>query len=73
MSDWISTTEAVELSGYNAYYLRRLIRGKIILAEKKGNAWWVDRMSLVEYIKAAKSADDGRYGAKKTTTQAKKT
>ena len=35
MDNWITTTEAAELSGYHPVYLRRLIRGGVIAAEKK--------------------------------------
>ena len=71
MGDWISTQEASQLSGYNPHYLRRLMRGKLIAADKKGNTWWIDRKSLLAYIKAAQSADDGRFGAKNTTENEK--
>ena len=67
MGDWISTHEASQLSGYSLQYLRRLIRKSKVLADKKGNNWWVDRKSLLTYIKAAGAAEDGRYGAKADT------
>ena len=53
MSDWITTEEASQLSGYHVVYLRELIRAKKIAAEKKGGSWWVKLESLLEYIKIA--------------------
>ncbi len=50
MADWITTKEAADLSGYHPDSLRELIRDGKIYAEKKGNAWWVDRKSLLAYI-----------------------
>ncbi len=64
MSDWITTEEAVELSGYNLEYMRRLIRNKKIEAEKKGGQYWVKRASLLEYIESSKDTDDKRIGPK---------
>ncbi len=40
-TDWITTSEAAELSGYPAEHLREPIREGKIDAEKKGNAWWI--------------------------------
>ncbi len=64
MADWISVEEAAELSGYNAEHVRRLIRTKLILAAKKGVMWWVDRQSLLAYLKAAAKSTDRRRGPK---------
>ena len=61
---WITVTEGVELSGYHADHLRRLIRAGDITAVKKGNSWWVDQESLLAYIQAAKESDDSRRGPK---------
>jgi excisionase family DNA binding protein len=64
MSDWLTTDEAVEISGYNLQYVRELIRDKKIKAVKKGGSYWVDRQSLLDYIAAAKESQDKRRGAK---------
>ncbi len=60
MADWITTTEAAELSGYHPDHLRELIRAGKIYAEKKGNAWWVDRKSLLDYIRNIKKLGEKR-------------
>lgn len=64
MTDWITTTEAAEMSGYHPVYLRELIRKGEIAALKKGNAWWVDRKALLFYLKAAAKSEDRRKGPK---------
>lgn len=66
--DWLTTQEAAELSGYHPEYLRDLIRIGAIAATKKGNSWWVDRKSLVAYIKEAEKSKDRRRGPKKEAT-----
>lgn len=62
--NWVTTGEAAELSGYHVNHIRRLIRGKEIEATKKGNSWWVDKDSLVAYLKTAGTSGDKRWGPK---------
>lgn len=64
-TEWVTTSEAAGISGYHPERLRELIRDKKIVAVKKGNAWWVDRASLVAFVKAAKQMDDRRHGPKR--------
>lgn len=61
---WLSTDEAAELSGYHPERIRELIRAGAIAATKKGNSWWVDRQSLLDYLKAAAKSSDQRRGPK---------
>ena len=67
MSDWITTEEASQLSGYSITHLQDLIRRKKIEAEKKGGAYWVKRASLTTFIEeaVAAKAKDKRHGARK--------
>ena len=64
MTDWISVEEAAELSGYTEEQLRRLIRTQQISASKKGGQWWVDKKSLLAYIKDSQQSSDKRRGPK---------
>ena len=65
LDDWITTTEAAELSGYHPERLRELIRDGKIEARKFGTIWQVSQSSLLAYVKAAKKAGDKRWGPKK--------
>lgn len=65
MTEWISVTEAAELTSYNVAYLRELIRTGKVTARKFATVWQVDRASLFVYVKAAEKSDDKRRGAKK--------
>ncbi|MBE7433121.1 MAG: helix-turn-helix domain-containing protein [Anaerolineales bacterium] len=62
--DWLSVSEAAELSGYHPEYIRRLIRDGEIEARKFSIVWQVKRISLLDYIKNAKSKTDKRYSPK---------
>jgi excisionase family DNA binding protein len=63
--EWISVSEAVEISGYHPEYIRRLIRDGEIDAEKFSIVWRIRRESLNNYIQSAKSQTDKRYTPKR--------
>jgi excisionase family DNA binding protein len=47
---WLTTQEAMELTGYNPEQIRRLARNGKIKTKKWGTAWMIDKMSLMEYM-----------------------
>lgn len=51
MEDWLTTYEAVQISGYELDYIRKLVRAKKITGRKWGQSWQVSRKSLQEFIK----------------------
>lgn len=63
-TEWISTDEAAKLSGYHPDYIRQLIRRGEILANRKGTMFWIDRSSLLAFLRKAKRAQtkDRRHG-----------
>jgi len=61
--NWITTDEAVELSGYHLVHLRRLLRDGQVKAEKKGGSWWIDRDALLLFIDECKKSSDSRRGS----------
>jgi len=63
-TDWITVSQAAELSGYNAEYLRRLMRNKIIKFRKFSFIYQVSRKSLLNYLKEAEKKVDKRYAPK---------
>lgn len=62
--EWLSVSEAAEMSGYHPEYIRRLIRNGEIEARKFSIVWQVRRESLNSYIKNAQKKDDKRYTPK---------
>ena len=66
MPEWITTAEAVKLSGYHAVYLRELIRIGKIKAQKFGPVWQIDRHSLIAFLKSAEKKGEKR-GPKRGT------
>ena len=65
MADWITTAEAVKLTGYHPVHLLRLVRAGKIKAQKFGIVWQVDRASLQAYVRTSEKSGDKRRGAKK--------
>lgn len=50
LTDWLSTQEAVKLSGYHPDHIRRLIRSGEVIARKWGNAWMINQESFLQYL-----------------------
>ena len=61
---WITTDEAVDLTGYNLEYLRRLARTGKVKAKLLGRVWQIDRDSLLSYLDSSQHSDDKRFGPK---------
>ena len=62
--DWITVSDAAKISGYNAEYLRRLIRNEKIDYRMFGFMYQVNKQSLLKYLKAAEKQSDKRYSPK---------
>ena len=52
MEDWLTTYEAVRISGYELDYIRKLIRAQKITGRKWGQSWQVSRTSLMAFLKS---------------------
>ncbi len=52
MEDWLTTYDAVRISGYELDYIRKLVRAKKITGRKWGQSWQVNRASLLEFLKS---------------------
>lgn len=50
MTDWLTTTEASQLSGYTPKHIRRLVTAGKIKGQRWGRDWQVDRRSLLTYM-----------------------
>jgi excisionase family DNA binding protein len=51
MEDWLTTYEAVQISGYELDYIRKLVRANKIAGRKWGQSWQVSRKSLEQFLK----------------------
>jgi hypothetical protein len=60
MEDWLTTYEAVQLSGYELDYIRKLVRAQKIIGRKWGQSWQVSRKSLLEFLKKRENQGEKR-------------
>ena len=60
----VSVEVATEISGYNAQYLRRLLRVEKLDGIKVGQVWLINLASLQNYFSCALSTSDLRCGPK---------
>ena len=60
MEDWITTYEAVQVSGYELDYIRKLVRANKIVGRKWGQSWQVSRESLLEFLTSKQQQGEKR-------------
>jgi hypothetical protein len=58
----LTVQAAAEVSGYNAQYLRRLLRLGRLEGDKIGQVWLIRKASFEIYIRWANQAVDQRFG-----------
>jgi Helix-turn-helix domain len=62
--EWITVSQAANLSGYNEEHIRRLLREGLIHGRKFGIVWQVRHSSMTAYLKKAQVSEDRRHGPK---------
>ena len=77
-TEWITTAEAVELTGYRVRYLRQLVNQGRIRAVKRARVIFIDRESLLAYAEEMKRLgpakhDPWRTGARRRRSSPKVT
>jgi len=70
MEKWITTYEAARISGYELDYIRKLLRADIIEGRKWGQAWQVNRASLMKFL--ARREREGEKRGRKPISRNKK-
>jgi hypothetical protein len=60
----VSVEAATETSGYNAQYLRRLLRAGKLEGVKVGQVWLIGLVSVQNYFRWALSSNDMRFRPK---------
>ena len=73
-TEWITTREAAELTGYAAAYFRQLIKRGRLQARKRGRDWFLDKAEILAYAETMdrlgkKKYDPWRTGARSKNDQ----
>jgi len=61
----ISVVAATKITGYNAQYLRRLLRSEKLQGTKIGQLWLIKLKSLEGYLQQVEHSTDQRLGPKR--------
>jgi excisionase family DNA binding protein len=60
-TEWITTEDAAELSGYHIVYIRKLVREGKVEARKRGSMWWIDKASMETYMARMKELGTAKF------------
>jgi len=60
-TEWITTTEAAELTGYTASYLRKAISRGLLFAEKRGRDWFLSKADVLAYAEEMKRLGSAKH------------
>ncbi len=60
MSDWITTAEGAQLTGYTVDYVRHLVRTGSVKGQLWGRSWMVSRAALVAHQRRAAKQGEKR-------------
>lgn len=60
-TEWITTNEAADLTGYSPEYIRRLLRNGRFLALKFGRDWLLKRADVLEYKHRMEAMGSDKY------------
>jgi excisionase family DNA binding protein len=61
LGEWLTVKEAAELTGYDIQHIRRLARERKIETQKWGNAWMINRPSLMKYLETEGRGPKGKH------------
>ena len=62
MPDYLTVTETASTLGYNAEYVRRMIRKKKLRADKKSGVWLIHREAVEAYREAIRGKETRGVG-----------
>ena len=70
-TEWITTKEAAELTGYTDAYLRQLIGRGRLRAKKRGRDWFLSKADVLAYAEEMKRLGPAKYDPWRTGTRQK--
>jgi len=60
-TEWITTGEAARLTGYSSVTVRWLVREGRIKGRKRGRDWFVDKESVLDYVREMKRLGTAKH------------
>jgi excisionase family DNA binding protein len=68
-TEWITTSEAAELTGYDPAHIRWLVRNGHIQGRKFGRDWMVERKRLLQYKQQMDELGSAKHDPRGTNTE----
>lgn len=68
LSDWITTTEAAELTGYTTARFRQLAKAGTVVAQKLGRDWFMNKDSVLDWAAEMKRLGAAKHNPQRTAT-----
>lgn len=63
--EWITTSEAAELSGYTSANIRHALVSGALPGKKKGRDWFIRKNDVLEYIKIMRELGTKKFTPRK--------
>jgi excisionase family DNA binding protein len=60
-TQWITTGEAAELTGYSASNFRKAIGKRLLRAQKHGRDWFLDRGEVLQYAETMRQLGPNKH------------
>ena len=60
-TEWITTKEAAELTGYTARYFRKAANRDLIEAFKRGRDWFLSKEDVLDYAEEMKRLGSAKH------------
>ena len=71
-TEWITTTEAAELTGYTATHFRRLIANGHLQAVKRAKTWFLRKKDVLAYAEEMERLGSAKYDPWRTGARERK-
>lgn len=73
-TEWITTAEAAELTGYATAYFRQLIqRGRLHHVQKRGRDWFLSKREVLTYAERMKRLGQSKHDPTRAWAQSDST
>jgi excisionase family DNA binding protein len=70
---WVTTTEAAELTGYTADYFRKAIKRGLLHGRKRGRDWFLSKDEVVAYAEEMEKLGPTKHDPRRTGRNAETT
>jgi excisionase family DNA binding protein len=70
-TEWITTAEAAELTGYTSSYLRKAISRGRLQGLKRGGAWFMRKEQVLNYLEEMKQLGTAKHDPWRTGARTK--